>query len=176
VKLTPAQMKVLQQARADGNEIVLSGIDATDPTPRRDVVNRLVEMGLLVSKVGGSLALLSRDDTFRLTEDGWAVLEGRSPELSRALDTLMTAPEFARAPRRVGGRIVHDNGARREPEDAAFRHGRGPAPKDPYKRIIWAAQRGQGTTLKPEDVQMLAGDTAIHDAATGDGLDAEDDE
>lgn len=57
------------------------------------------------------------------------------------------------------------------PKDAPFRHGKGPAPKDPYQRIVWAAARGQGTTLKPEDVQMMAGDTAIREAATGDGLD-----
>lgn len=45
--LTKSQITALKQAVADGGEIIMRGIDATDPTPNRRVVRTLVSKGLL---------------------------------------------------------------------------------------------------------------------------------
>lgn len=69
--LTKAQITALTQAYADGGEIIMSGIDQTNPCPRRDVVERLVIYGYLKvwqnAQTGFSIGLR---DYFILTDEG----------------------------------------------------------------------------------------------------------
>lgn len=69
--MTPAQWACLKQAMADGGEIVMAGMDQTEPRPRRDVVNKLVAMGYLYPgaspQIGFSIGL---NDYFRVTAAG----------------------------------------------------------------------------------------------------------
>lgn len=70
-KLTPAQRAALLQAVNDGGEIIMAGMDQTEPRPRRDVVAALVKMGYLrvgaSSQIGFSIGL---NDYFRITDAG----------------------------------------------------------------------------------------------------------
>lgn len=67
-KLSKAQIKVLRQALRDGGEICLTGADRTEPRPRRDVVDRLVDLGLL--RVAASPHLhIPQGDYFRTTPE-----------------------------------------------------------------------------------------------------------
>lgn len=77
--LTQPQRAVLEQAVRDGGEIILGGTDATIPRPRPDVVERLVNEGLL-RFVGGWLST-----RYRLTDAGRQALapRGRARRISR---------------------------------------------------------------------------------------------
>jgi len=69
--MTPKQFEALDQAIRDGGEIVMAGIDQTEPRPRRDVVNRLQSLGYITEsacmQTGYSIGL---NDYFRVTQDG----------------------------------------------------------------------------------------------------------
>jgi hypothetical protein len=79
-KLTPAQIAVLRQAIADGGEIIMSGMDCTEPRPRRDVVERLAALGLVKyaasSQTGFGIGI---NDYLRITDAGRKIVFGASP-------------------------------------------------------------------------------------------------
>ncbi|NUM72784.1 hypothetical protein HUU40_00340 [candidate division KSB1 bacterium] len=75
MRLTDAEKRCLKQAIFDGGEICLSGIDATNPRPRRDVVNRMAEKGFLKyaasCQTGMSIGLT---DYLQVTKAGYDAL------------------------------------------------------------------------------------------------------
>lgn len=76
MKITDHQLSVLKQAAADGGEIIMSGLDQTEPRPRRDVVDRLVRLGLLQEAASATTGFsIGLHDYFRLTEAGKALLK-----------------------------------------------------------------------------------------------------
>ena len=77
--LTAPQRAVLEQAVADGGEIILGGSNETRPRPPANVVNRLAGEGLL-RFVGG---WLSRK--FKITEAGRQALEPRRRTRARRI-------------------------------------------------------------------------------------------
>ena len=85
--MTPAQWACLKQAMADGGEVVMSGMDQTEPRPRRDVVNQLVYMGYLYpgacAQVGFSIGL---NDYFRVTAAGRQYYRDHTPNRGEACE------------------------------------------------------------------------------------------
>ena len=69
MKLTFAQKKCMKQPFDDGGEIIMRGIDQTEPCPHRKTVKSLVELGLLVPyahrQIGFSIGL---NDYFKTTD------------------------------------------------------------------------------------------------------------